>query len=79
MRVPQRDLVAFTGATVPVPDPELLVHLQFRRFAGCPVCNLHLRTVVTRHDEIRAASARWWCSTAAWPSCVGTSTTCRST
>jgi hypothetical protein len=58
MRVPQRDLVAFTGATVPVPDPDLLVHLQFRRFAGCPVCNLHLRTVVTRHDEIRAAGIR---------------------
>jgi hypothetical protein len=58
MRVPQRDLVAFSGAVVPVPDPDLLVHLQFRRFAGCPVCNLHLRTVVTRHDEIRAAGIR---------------------
>ncbi|HEY7593709.1 MAG TPA: peroxiredoxin-like family protein [Actinophytocola sp.] len=46
------------GETVPVPDPERLVHLQFRRFAGCPVCNLHLRSVVLRHDEIRAAAVR---------------------
>lgn len=29
-----------------------LVHLQFRRFAGCPFCNLHLSSVVQRHDEI---------------------------
>ncbi|WTW97853.1 AhpC/TSA family protein [Streptomycetaceae bacterium NBC_01309] len=38
-----------------VPDAERLVHLQFRRFAGCPVCNLHLRSIVRRHDEITAA------------------------
>jgi peroxiredoxin len=24
-----------------------LIHLQFRRFAGCPVCNLHLKTFAT--------------------------------
>jgi hypothetical protein len=53
-----RQLVAVSGARVPLPDPDRLVHLQFRRFAGCPVCNLHLRTVVTRHDEIRAAGVR---------------------
>src|SRR5205085_1135164 len=23
-----------------------------RRFAGCPICNRHLRPIVTRHDEI---------------------------
>jgi hypothetical protein len=26
-----------------IPDPGRWVHLQFRRFAGCPVCNLHLQ------------------------------------
>ncbi|MBT2477692.1 peroxiredoxin-like family protein [Streptomyces sp. ISL-94] len=47
------------GAAVPVPDPEgRLVHLQFRRFAGCPVCHLHLRSVVRRHAEIEAAGVR---------------------
>ncbi|WP_037833854.1 peroxiredoxin-like family protein [Streptomyces sp. NRRL F-4474] len=46
------------GAPVAVPDPERLVHLQFRRFAGCPVCHLHLRSVVRRHAEIEAAGVR---------------------
>ncbi|GAB3585502.1 peroxiredoxin-like family protein [Amycolatopsis endophytica] len=58
MRVDERELVTVTGERVPVPDPERLVHLQFRRFAGCPVCNLHLRSVVRRHDEIVAAGIR---------------------
>lgn len=30
-------------------------HLQLRRFAGCPVCNLHVREVATRAAEILAA------------------------
>src|SRR6266536_4293627 len=46
------------GVLAEVPDPDRLVHLQFRRFAGCPVCNLHLRSVVRRHDEIVAAGVR---------------------
>ena len=53
-----RKLETVTGTLVPVPDPERLVHLQFRRFAGCPVCNLHLRSFVARHDEIAAAGVR---------------------
>jgi peroxiredoxin len=35
-----------------------LVHLQFRRFAGCPVCNLHLQSFVRRQSEIGAAGIR---------------------
>jgi peroxiredoxin len=31
-----------------------LTHLQFRRFAGCPICNLHLREVAKRHAELVA-------------------------
>jgi peroxiredoxin len=56
--IPIHELGTTTGARVRVPDPEHLVHLQFRRFAGCPVCNLHLRSVVARHDEIVAAGVR---------------------
>ncbi|MEU9441957.1 peroxiredoxin-like family protein [Streptomyces sp. NPDC048304] len=41
-----------------MPDPDRLVHLQFRRFAGCPVCNLHLRSFVRRHAETEAAGVR---------------------
>ncbi|MDX1692761.1 MAG: redoxin domain-containing protein, partial [Ketobacteraceae bacterium] len=29
-----------------------LVHLQFRRFYGCPICNLHLQSFIKRKDEL---------------------------
>jgi peroxiredoxin len=49
-------LTTLRGAPVTVPDPRgRLVHLQFRRFAGCPVCNLHLHEVASRIDEIERA------------------------
>ncbi|MFU8855143.1 peroxiredoxin-like family protein [Micromonospora sp. SL1-18] len=50
-----RVLTTIRSEAVPIPDPERLVHLQFRRYAGCPVCNLHLRSVARRHADIRAA------------------------
>ncbi|KYF52628.1 alkyl hydroperoxide reductase [Sorangium cellulosum] len=53
-----RELVSVTGVPLRVPDPGLLTHLQFRRFAGCPVCHVHLRSFVHRHDEITAAGVR---------------------
>jgi hypothetical protein len=56
--VDSRRLQVVVGAPVALPDPDLLVHLQFRRFAGCPVCNLHLRSIVRRHDEITSAGVR---------------------
>jgi peroxiredoxin len=56
--VSERELVTITGKRIRVPDPERLVHLQFRRFAGCPICNLHLRSIVQRHDEITTAGIR---------------------
>ena len=45
------------STTVSVPGDDL-THLQFRRFAGCPVCNLHLRSFVQRHADIEAAGVR---------------------
>lgn len=30
-------------------------HLQFRRFAGCPVCNLHLRSFAQGVDKLKSA------------------------
>ena len=53
-----RQLTTTSGTAAAVPDPGALVHLQFRRFAGCPVCNLHLRSFAARHDEIAAAGVR---------------------
>ncbi|MBT2441253.1 AhpC/TSA family protein [Streptomyces sp. ISL-36] len=55
---PVRRLDPLLGDPVTVPDPERLIHLQFRRFAGCPVCHLHLRSVVRRREEIEAAGVR---------------------
>src|SRR5436190_2009405 len=52
---PTLELTATSGEPVTIPDPAgNFVHLQLRRFAGCPICNLHLRSIVTRHDEIRS-------------------------
>jgi peroxiredoxin len=58
MVVAVRELLTISGALVEVPDPEQRVHLQFRRFAGCPVCNLHLRAMVQRQSEIAASGIR---------------------
>lgn len=47
------------GKPVDLPDPlQRYVHLQFRRFAGCPVCNFHLLTMSRRQAEIAAAGIR---------------------
>lgn len=57
-RVDALELRGADGENIAVPDPKLLTHLQFRRFAGCPICNLHLQSVVRRYDEITAAGIR---------------------
>ena len=57
-RIPARQLTAVSGAVVPLPDPDRVVHLQFRRFAGCPICNLHLQSIVRRHHAIGQAGVR---------------------
>lgn len=44
--------------TIEIPDKEALVHLQFRRFAGCPVCNLHLQSFARRQRQIADAGIR---------------------
>jgi peroxiredoxin len=53
-----RELTGVSGDAVPIPDPDRLVHLQLRRFAGCPICNVHLQSIVRRHDEIANAGVR---------------------
>ena len=56
--VAPHQLVAISGESVPVPDPGQMVHLELRRFAGCPICNVHLQSIIRRHDEIVAAGIR---------------------
>src|SRR2546430_11129968 len=56
---PTLQLAAISGRLVTIPDPAGdYVHLQLRRFAGCPICNLHLRSIVRRYDEIRSHGIR---------------------
>lgn len=56
---PTLELVTTSGQRVTIPDPGGdYVHLQLRRFAGCPICNLHLHSVVARHGEIRSRGIR---------------------
>lgn len=44
--VETRELLTIHCERISVPDRQRFVHLQFRRFAGCPVCDLHLHTIV---------------------------------
>ncbi|MHA7987658.1 peroxiredoxin-like family protein [Rathayibacter sp. CAU 1779] len=53
--VERRQLTSIKGRDFTVPADDRIVHLQFRRFAGCPVCNLHLHQVAARLDELEAA------------------------
>jgi hypothetical protein len=56
--VRRRELVNIHGHPMQMPDTERLTHLQFRRYAGCPACNLHLRSIARRHDDLLAAGIR---------------------
>ena len=47
-------LESIQGRQVSIPDATSLTHLQFRRFAGCPMCQLHIRSFIQRHDELQA-------------------------
>jgi peroxiredoxin len=57
-RIPTLQLTTIHGDQVSVPDPGHVVHLQFRRFAGCPICNRHLHDFLTRRDAIASAGVR---------------------
>ena len=53
-----RELIAIRSEPVFLPAPGVLTHLQFRRYAGCPICNVHLQSFSRRYDEISAAGIR---------------------
>lgn len=53
--VPPWQRPSLAHGTIHVPNPKSIVHLQFRRFAGCPICSLHLRTFAGRIADIEAA------------------------
>ncbi|HEU5380442.1 MAG TPA: redoxin domain-containing protein [Ktedonobacteraceae bacterium] len=56
--ISKHELETIRSEQVQIPHPEHLIHLQFRRFASCPICNRHLHSIVERHDEIVANGIR---------------------
>ena len=56
--VPATSLESVTGEPIKLPDPDRLVHLQFRRFVDCPICNTHIAEVRRRAREIEAAGVK---------------------
>jgi peroxiredoxin len=56
---PATTLETIHGERLSLPDASArFVHLQFRRFAGCPVCNFHLLSLARRREDIEAAGIR---------------------
>jgi peroxiredoxin len=56
--VPATTLESVTGEPIKLPDPNRLVHLQFRRFVDCPICNTHIAELRGRAREIEAAGIK---------------------
>ena len=56
--VPAISLESVSGEPIKLPDPDRLVHLQFRRFADCHICNTHIAEVRRRAREIEAAARK---------------------
>ncbi|MFI0452747.1 peroxiredoxin-like family protein [Actinomadura sp. 6N118] len=57
-RSPLIEVETIRSEQITVPSPEGMTHLQFRRYAGCPICNIHLRSITRRHEEIVGAGIR---------------------
>lgn len=53
-----KEFETVTGGRVTIPDPNGFIHLQFRRFVDCPICNTHIGELKKRADEIKAAGIR---------------------
>ena len=51
-------LHSVTDELIRLPDRDGLVHLQFRRFVDCPICNTHLAELRKRAGEVEAAGIR---------------------
>jgi len=53
-----RQLETISASFVDVPAAQQVTHIQFRRFASCPICNLHIRSFVDRHLDLVAAGVQ---------------------
>ena len=50
--VKRHEIESIQSGRIQIPHPTRLTHIQFRRFAGCPMCNLHIHNFVQRNDEL---------------------------
>lgn len=46
------NLESIQGEKVSIPHDINFTHLQFRRFAGCPMCNLHIQNFIQNHQTL---------------------------
>ncbi len=53
--LPPMVMKTVTGEAINIPGSKNLVHLQFRRFVDCPICNTHIAEFRRRAREIEAA------------------------
>jgi peroxiredoxin len=53
--LPTRVMEAVTGEAINLPGAKRLVHLQFRRFVDCPICNTHIAEFKKSAKDIEAA------------------------
>ena len=56
--VPATTLESVPREPIKLPDPNRLVHLQFRRFVDCPMCNTHISELRGRAREIEEAGIK---------------------
>ena len=51
--------LTINGTTVAIPDKEgAIINLQFSRWAGCPICNLHLASYKARAADLERAGVK---------------------
>ena len=53
--LPPTVIKTVTGEAIKIPNSKNLVHLQFRRFVDCPICNTHIAEFRKRAREVEAA------------------------
>lgn len=54
----QHKLETISESHVEIPAAQQVTHIQFRRFASCPICNLHIGTFIDRHLDLVAAGVQ---------------------
>lgn len=51
-----RVIESVRGTMLKLPNPDVrFIHLQFRRWEGCPICNTHMASLRRSADRIKAA------------------------